>query len=79
MTVKGNLGDGLPNFAGQLVQRPSAARFVYIDIGKSDAQTTSEWERRIKIPLIGITWEMIEQVSGTGLAFVVQFIAKKKN
>ena len=62
MTVKGNRDDGLPNFAGTLVQGPPAGRFVYIDIGKSAGQTKSEWDRRIKIPLLEITWDMIDQL-----------------
>ncbi len=63
VTVKRNGDDGLPNFAGRLVQGPPTGRFVYIDIGKSAGQTNSEWERRIKIPLEGITMQMIDQVS----------------
>jgi hypothetical protein len=38
-------------------------RFIYINIGKSAGQFGSCWERRLKIPLGGITWEMIEKAS----------------
>jgi hypothetical protein len=33
---------------------------MYIDIGKSAGQFDSCWQRRIKIPLDGITWDMID-------------------
>ena len=60
ITVKGNRADGPPNFFGTVVQGPPTGRFIYIDIGKSAGQITSCWQRRIKIPLQGITWEMID-------------------
>ena len=61
--VKGNCADGSPNFAGPISQGPPTGRFIYIDIGKSAGQINSCWQRRIKIPLDGITWEMIDLVA----------------
>jgi Family of unknown function (DUF5990) len=63
VTVKDNRDDGLPNILGTLTQGPPAGRFIYIDIGKTAGQKDSAWERRIKVPLSGITWDMIQQVS----------------
>jgi hypothetical protein len=63
VTVKDNRDDGVPNFLGLLTQGPATGRFIYIDIGKLAGQQDSCWERRIKIPLSGITWEMIEKAS----------------
>jgi len=63
VTAKGDRGEGVPNFLGPLTQGPPGGRFLYIDIGKSAGQVGSGWERRIKVPLSGISWEMIEQVS----------------
>ena len=63
VTVKDNREDGLPNFLGSLTQGPATGRFIYIDIGKLASQSDSCWERRIKVPLGGITWEMIEKAS----------------
>ena len=62
-TVKDNRDDGLPNFLGTLMQGPVSERFVYIDIGKLAGQSDSCWDRRIKIPLGGITWDLIEKAS----------------
>jgi hypothetical protein len=61
--VKDNRDDGLPNFFGPLTQGPVTGRFIYIDIGRLAGQRNSQWERRIKVPLNGITWDLIRQVS----------------
>ena len=63
VTAKDNLVDGLPTFLGPLTQGPATARFIYIDIGKLAGQPDSCWERRIKVPLGGVTWEMIVKAS----------------
>ncbi len=63
VNVKGNGDDGPPNFVGTIVQGPPTGRFIYIDIGKAAGQFNSNWERRIKIPLLGITWEMVAMIS----------------
>lgn len=63
VTAKDNREDGLPNFLGPLTQGPPAERFIYIGVGKHAGQAGSVWERRIKVPLPGITWKMIEQVA----------------
>lgn len=62
ITVKSNRADGPLNFGGPISQGPPTGRFIYIDIGKSAGQFDSCWQRRIKIPLEGITWEMIDAV-----------------
>jgi Family of unknown function (DUF5990) len=64
MTVRDNRDDGLPNFTGPLAQGPATGRFIYIDIGKYAGQPDSCWERRLKVPLSGISWDMIEQAAG---------------
>ena len=65
--------DGRPNFLGPFVQGPTHERFVYLDIGTYAGQTITPWSRRLKIPLRGITWELIyslatleARVAGTG-------------
>jgi hypothetical protein len=52
--------DGRPNFLGPFAQGPAHERFVYLDIGTYAGQTNTAWSRRLKVPLRGITWEMIE-------------------
>ena len=50
-----------PDFRGPVVQGPAGRRFVYIDIGTYAGQIDTLWSRRLKIPLIGITPEIIER------------------
>jgi hypothetical protein len=52
-----------PNLLGPFVQGPPDARFVYIGIGAFAGQTNTEWSRRLKIPLTGISLQMVEQAA----------------
>jgi len=54
--------DADPNLLGPFVQGPSGARFVYIDIGTAAGQLGSIWSRRLKIPLTGITVEILSRI-----------------
>lgn len=56
---------GAPTFLGPFTQGPPQERFVYLDIGTIAGQTDSLWSRRLKVPLRGITWELVEQASGS--------------
>jgi hypothetical protein len=60
--VKDNREDAMPGLLGPFVQGPPGARFVYIDIGTYAGQTDTIWSRRLKIPLSGITWNMIDRL-----------------
>ena len=57
--------DGAPTFLGPFVQGPPGDRFVYLDIGTYAGQSNTCWSRRLKIPLRGITWDMIDQASNS--------------
>jgi hypothetical protein len=63
--VKIARGGGPPVLTGPFVQGPPSARFIYVDIGEFAGQTETRWSRRLKIPLIGITWAMVDR--GTAL------------
>ena len=52
-----------PNLLGPFVQGPTGARFVYLDIGAAAGQIDSSWSRRLKIPLTGITAEILNRVA----------------
>jgi Family of unknown function (DUF5990) len=54
-----------PDFRGPFIQGPAGGRFVYIGIGTFAGQTGTPWSRRLKIPLKGITSEMIRRASAT--------------
>jgi hypothetical protein len=51
--------DGAPTFRGPATQGPPAKRFVYLASGRRAGDAASQWERRAKIPLGGITTEML--------------------
>ena len=55
--------DGLPVLLGPFVHGPPQERFVYLDIGTYAGQTNTPWSRRLKIPLRGITWDLVKQSS----------------
>jgi len=61
LTVVDNRTDGQPNFQGPFAQGPAASRFVYVDVGTYAGQTNTQWSRRMKVPLAGITWELIRK------------------
>jgi hypothetical protein len=61
--VKASRKGAKPTLLGPFVQGPPDARFVYIDIGTLAGQADSCWSRRLKIPLSGITSDMIERLS----------------
>ena len=61
LTVADDRKDGLPRFKGPFAQGPSANRFIYIDVGTYAGQKDTPWSRRMKIPLQGITWDLIRK------------------
>jgi hypothetical protein len=63
LTVKDTRKDGLPNFLGPLAQGTLTNRFVYVDVGTYAGQKDTQWARRMKIPLEGITWSLIRKVA----------------
>ena len=64
--------NGLPNSIGSFTQGPAISRFIYLDIGTYAGQINTPWGRRLKIPLAGITWPMIEQASEASLVIEVR-------
>ena len=61
LRVHGDREGGPPNLRGECAQGPPAGRFVYVNSGTSAGQPGSCWTRRAKVPLAGITWDLIEQ------------------
>lgn len=56
---------GQPNLRGAFAQGPPAGRFVYVNSGTLAGQADSCWTSRAKVPLAGISWDLIEQVLAT--------------
>ena len=51
------------DFSGISIQGTTQERFIYINIGTSAGQIGSIWNRRLKVPLRGITEEMVSMAS----------------
>jgi len=64
--VAGSLPDGRPRLLGAFVQGPPAARFVYLCVGQAAGQIGSEWNRRVKVPLGDISWELLRELPKEG-------------
>jgi hypothetical protein len=56
-------GSDLVDFRGAACQGPKGERFVYICSGQSAGQFHSPWTRRLKVPLTGITTELVQKAS----------------
>lgn len=52
-----------PDFQGSVVQGSPSQRFIYIDIGTYAGQRNTPWSRRLKVPLVGITSEMVDRAT----------------
>lgn len=61
LTVAESRKNGLPNFQGPFAQGPPASRFVYVDVGTYAGQKSTQWARRMKVPLQGIGWALIRK------------------
>jgi hypothetical protein len=57
------IGSRAPALAGRFVQGPAASKFVYIDIGTYAGQKNTQWSRRLKVPLTGISAPMIARLA----------------
>ena len=61
LTIRGDRAkDQTPKFGGPFAQGSYPDNFIYIDIG-TYAGKEDVWSRRLKIPLSGITWEVVDQ------------------
>jgi len=61
--------DQFPDFKGLFVQGPVNGRFIYIDIGSLAGQVEQlAW--RLKIPLAGVTWTMLDQFVANPAAYL---------
>jgi hypothetical protein len=57
--------DSAIDFSGLFVQGPVGGRFIYINIGSYAGQINTQWNRRLKIPLTGITQSRIDEILKT--------------
>lgn len=72
-------GDGAPLFYGPFTQGPPTSRFVYIGVGQRAGQPTSPWDRRIKVPLGGITAGQVRAAIASGGVLTSTFGGRGKD
>lgn len=64
MRVRAAAKGGL-NFLGPFTQGAPSVRFVYVNMGTAAGDAESPWARRAKVPLMGITEALVDQVLKT--------------
>jgi hypothetical protein len=80
ITVRARAGvGGAPNFLGPFAHGPAGGRFLYLDIGTYAGQTGTPWSRRLKIPLVGISWGAIRDGAGTPAIFEARLAGTGKD
>lgn len=58
--------DGAPNFLGPYAQGPVGERFVYVNSGKRAGEPESTWDRRAKIHLKDLGWQLVRKALAAG-------------
>jgi len=58
--------DGVPNFTGAFAHGPAIARFLYL----TKLDNSNQIVRRIKVPLMSITWDQVEMVLNDSTAYL---------
>jgi len=55
-----------PNLVGAFAQGPPSSRFLYVNAGTRAGQADSCWDRRAKVPLHGISSDLIRAALAVG-------------
>jgi hypothetical protein len=62
VSVRATADPAQPDFGGPAVQGPKGERFIYISSGTYAGQLATQWARRLKVPLVGLTTAMVNRV-----------------
>jgi hypothetical protein len=66
-TVRVELVQGEPpNFLGEFAQGPRTERFIYVNSGKHAGDAESQWDRRAKLHLGGISAALVKRALAGG-------------
>ena len=66
-------------FTGDFAQGPASARFVYINSGTLSGQVGSCWTRRAKVPLSGVTVELLSEALKNGAVLKAEISGRAKD
>lgn len=64
---EGKAESSSPVLKSPSIQRGDPHNFIYIDIGIAAGQHGTDISRRLKIPIMGITWEKINQLQANDI------------
>ena len=71
--------DVLPDFKGAFVQGPKDGRFIYIVIRGIAGSPNELYNGKMKIPLTGVTWDLIDGVLANNNLLISQVAGTGKN
>lgn len=66
-----------PDFFGPFIQGPTEKRFFYICVGTVAQRTDPNWIGRVKVPLVGIDWSMVDSASKLRTCLYATFQASR--
>jgi hypothetical protein len=66
-------------FTGEFAQGPASARFVYINSGTLAGHIGSCWTRRAKVPLSGVTPELLAEAMAKNLTLATEIAGRAKD
>jgi hypothetical protein len=71
--------DGTTVLAGAVVQGPPSARFLYVTVGTRAGQPNSPWNRRAKVPLIGIDSAMLAAATQPAVVLAARIAGRARD
>ena len=66
-----------PDFFGAFVQGSAGARFFYICVGNVIDARDPEWSGRVKVPLTGIDWSIVDRATIPGRILFATYQASR--
>lgn len=68
-----------PDFFGPFAQGTSGNRFFYVCVGNLEEAGDPNWSGRVKVPLTGLDWSIIERATLPGNCLSGKYHASKDN
>ena len=75
MTVRKAKDRPDPDFFGPFAQGTSGQRFFYVCVGSVQEAGDPNWSGRVKVPLVGLDWSIIERATAPGNCLFAKYQA----
>lgn len=79
VTVRAARSRPEPDFFGPFTQGTPGRRFFYVCIGRVQPDSVPRWEGRVKVPLSGIDWPMINAANKTSCFLLARYRASRSD